>query len=699
MRATPTKYHTSTSAAGCRWRGHSWVLRALPHRPPSPRGAPQGQSSEDPAGVTGVQRSPGEDVHMLVSKHQLAQPTRMSADMSNKEQVFAQLKKDVRSLLISSKLGLDPNQLTRDYGNMLGCPMPLQLLGFGNVLDMAAAMPDVLSVSRGVNGVALLKAVSDTSTKHIEELVAKQRNPKKRNHFHQYQPSPLQHHPFLSIHTLRAQLKILLCQGPLKLCDLNACYLRCFHRPLLPCEFGFDTLGGMLEAVADLIFVQPSNMGLIVSLRENAMPTNHYGLFYTPNWVKTRPPKYSHGRRPKQGKPSEPPSSQPTAVAERKDQEADLELSQKPVLERPSGKDAPPIENSHFPVRPAEGDNGHCTVVDLGSVGQRAHGGGEIKGEGDRCAARARQDETSEISEDSRTPEESAATPPAAEVRHGSAIARDVLGTQRLKRPTPHGVRDLAAVRVEHVESPGHFYVSFVESDEARALQDLMFEMRRCYTCSEVSEHYRLPQRLVRRGQACCVSAIGFWFYRVVIRQVVSATRAEVYFVDYGNTTTVHSADLKFLRARFSVLPAQAVPSSLAGIKPITGTWTPEATSSFQELCSHHVLAGALYSYVGDVLQLYLCDTRTSDDVYVHDVLLSQGHAVACAPPAGAALCAEDSPVTLYLGDGSVDPQEDVAVSLKVEDDEMPDLELIVDEQLSSHFQILNGKSIWLSSP
>lgn len=751
----------------------------------------------------------------------------------DQEQIWSKLKKDVRSLLLSSKVGLDPEQLRRDYMGMLGHPMPFKILGFKNILDMVKEMPDVVSVVFRGDGTLYLRAVSDETTRDIEELVAKQRTSladKKRlqkrmgsffspryshsyshNYSHTQVALPRRGRAPLAVPPqLRVQFRILLSQGPIRLSQLQSSYLLCFGHPLRLHDYGFYSTAEMLEAASDLLVISQNRLGSILSLREQMLPR----ALITGTRAMSRPAKTMVSRTPPTALLTEAPpiavpqvsqalsdvsqedsvpihpedtelvrplvedsdASMPELMENSPDTEAleqqcfedrllkleeelrqqiqengvagtisqDLkDKLQKIVAQFPEGvsvhdlptkyqvqfgEELPLLESGFVSVTElvgamtdifhlqSDGETGDSndwivtdiqsrdsTLTELDSTGEGfklppiSHyfsspweGHQEDEDQEEICALEP-IDELDTLS----SPQPPELTYTAMQLRSCPAVPPDALQCQRLQPPTQHGPRELVAVFVEEVETPGNFYIRFSETEEARAMEDMMIEMRRCYTCPEVSEQYRLPPQFVRQGQVCCISPKGMWFYRVVIHQVLSPTQVEVYYVDFGALTVVPTCQLKFLKSSYSVLPAQAVPASLVGIKPSTGSWSVESTELFQKLCSDRTLVGVLEHYSGDVLLLYLCDTCTDDDVYIHSALLHQGHATACSPSASSTLCSRVTPVSLYLGEGMVDLPEEPELTGPCteqpapvkEEEEPPGLEYIEDSMINSSIQ------------
>ncbi|XP_078273631.1 tudor domain-containing protein 5-like [Rhinoraja longicauda] len=188
-----------------------------------------------------------------------------------------------------------------------------------------------------------------------------------------------------------------------------------------------------------------------------------------------------------------------------------------------------------------------------------------------------------------------------------------------------------ACVFVESVTSPSQFYVRFYGKWSSVMLEDLMIEMRRCYSFEEVSERYVMPDSFIQPGQVCCVrNPDDVWWYRIIIHRVLDEKQVEVYYVDFGDISLVERSELRFLKCCYSKLPAQGIPSTLMWLQPVENDWSTAAKSMFLKFCGKQPLVALICGYVDDVLHLFLCDTSTDEDIYINDVLKKVGHAVPC---------------------------------------------------------------------
>ncbi|XP_056620157.1 tudor domain-containing 6 isoform X2 [Triplophysa dalaica] len=137
---------------------------------------------------------------------------------------------------------------------------------------------------------------------------------------------------------------------------------------------------------------------------------------------------------------------------------------------------------------------------------------------------------------------------------------------------------------VQHVDSPGKFWVQ--TQRYAEDFDQLMYDLGLLYNDPTSTEG------LIRKpvaGLLCAAKAQDGVFYRAAIYKVIDK-KAEVYFLDYGNTEIVDCCNLQQLPLKFQELPAVAVKCSLHGIKPKLTHWDEKATLFFSRIVEDKVL-------------------------------------------------------------------------------------------------------------
>lgn len=77
--------------------------------------------------------------------------------MSEQERIREGLRKEIRSLLMSARDGLTPQQLEKEYLLIVGSHLPLRILGYQSTKELVLDMPDVVCVCPCKGGTVILK--------------------------------------------------------------------------------------------------------------------------------------------------------------------------------------------------------------------------------------------------------------------------------------------------------------------------------------------------------------------------------------------------------------------------------------------------------------------------------------------------------------------------------------------------------------
>ncbi|KAM4655503.1 tudor domain-containing protein 5 [Amazona ochrocephala] len=631
--------------------------------------------------------------------------------MSKKGQLMEVLKKEVRSLLMAAKGGLTPAQLEHEYMAMIGKPLPVRDLGFQSTLELVANMPEVVRICTYEKGTFILKAIADETTKAIAKLVARQRRSAKerksaavRAHAVSPQKNPQSFPrrgkaPILPA-TVKAELQDLLSSSPLLLLDFHNAFFKRFGRAFEYTQYGFFSMFEVLRSVSDTIVVKQTKAGSLLTLKkhlaneikkEEAPRGETWGEAPRGETWGEAPRGETWGEAPRGETWGEAPRGETWGEAPRGEtwdqaprgetwdqaprgetwdqaprgetwdqaprgetwDQAPRGETWEEVLQGATAVEMPPLEpiceteNCYLtaeeksePVETQAVDLGDglkqlnlamhamvCVLEDKFTVHCLVYNAVVS------CNMFKTQDlEQSLLDKLIMTPE----------------IPPDAVQDRSLCSLPPLERRCLVGVFVEIIVSPSQFYIHICGRETSDELQDMMVDMRHCYSNKLVSDRYIMPESSVQPGQLCCVTT-SKWWYRVIIHRVINDKDVEVFYPDYGNLEIVRKSWLRFLKWCYLKLPAQAIPCSLAWVKPVESTWSSAATLLFKNLCSSKLLVGIVDEYVNGILHLFLCDTSTKEDVYFHCVLKDKGYADICGKNVPSEGFKELNPLALYV--------------------------------------------------
>ncbi|KAF2900891.1 hypothetical protein ILUMI_05296 [Ignelater luminosus] len=208
-------------------------------------------------------------------------------------------------------------------------------------------------------------------------------------------------------------------------------------------------------------------------------------------------------------------------------------------------------------------------------------------------------------------------------MRYGDEIPRQFV-------PTHIQENSFIDVQVAEVYDPSKFWVILKDCDDL--LNHLMDAMQHFYLAVAVDATYIIPQHMLKEG-LYCTSKYNQEYHRAIIVKINrDNTTVKVFYVDYGTISNANSAGLMFLDKQFASFPRQAIRARLASIWPTTAftPWSTSASNRFLSLVRQKDLVAHIHKIHEEtkILEIFLADTSTEEDIYMNDTLVNEGYAL-----------------------------------------------------------------------
>ncbi|GBL89483.1 Tudor domain-containing protein 5 [Araneus ventricosus] len=549
------------------------------------------------------------------------------------------VKKEVRSVLISSKEGMTLQEFLKAYRSLLGIRFPSRQLGFTTDNELIESMPDVVHMKTDRNGSFVLTAIADETTEHIQKLVRKQRsNKKKPNNNQKYimnnsgqscvssSNSTQRNRPFVPA-KLRGEILQILKKHPdgIGYTTFILDYSKTFSKSI------------NLEWLSSNPSERFRKLVLAVPELEVKTVGNTEKLFISKHTLSDIPEDLDVVK-----KASPLQSNLLLSICDRSQERAAISKSSKENFEKVLKHFPEGIMAVHFPVlyQKLTGQQFDLHEFGYNSLLEMADALSEIfvriptpKSSNDWILFHV--DYAPDVDFQSSLVYKSGS-----EVRLKNRISctlrehvpSDIAlpALQYISPEIPEEAKTLyVPVYVSSIISPSRFWFQLQTREAKLGLYSLEKEMD-CFYNNLPNLGYKMADADIVVGATCAAFyAVDHHWYRGVIAALPSLDSVVVEFVDYGNSEQVPRSALYYLKYTFIHLPAQAYKAQLAAIKPANekDKWTKETNKRFIDLCHRVCLMVQIKAVRNSTLSVLLCDTSGDDDVHINDTLVKEGYA------------------------------------------------------------------------
>ncbi|KAF8767377.1 Tudor domain-containing protein 5 [Argiope bruennichi] len=560
-----------------------------------------------------------------------------------REQKLDDVKKEVRSVLISSKEGLTLQEFLKTYRALLGSRLPTRELGYTTDIELIESMPDVVCMRKDRNGSYVLTAIADETTEHIQKLVQKQKKNKKKQNNKQIHiasssvrsyvsssNSVPKNRPFVPA-KLRSEIFQILKKHPdgIGYTALILDYNKTFSKPI-----NLEWLSSNpSERFRKLVLAVPEFELKTVRNTEKLFISKHFEYASDIHTCKNLDAVKSA---------SALQSNLLLSICDEKQEKALISKSSKDnfvkVLQHyPEG-----IMAVHFPIlyQKLTGQQFELHEYGYNSLLEMADSLPDIF---IRVPAPKNSKDWMLFHVDN-APEanylSSFACKPSSEIR----LKNKILCTLKENMPSDIALpflqyispeipeeakKSYVPVYISAVNSPSYFWFQLQTQDAILGIESLGKELQDFYN-NLPNRSYKMADADIVVGATCAAYyAVDQQWYRVVIAALPSLESVVVDFIDYGSSDKVPRSSLYYLKYSFIHLPAQAFKAQLAAVKPPNekGKWTKEANKRFIELCNKIFLMAQIKTMHNSTLSILLCDTSGDDDIHINNTLVKEGYA------------------------------------------------------------------------